>query len=140
MGAGGGDDFMAQLMASMSGTGGAPGGGLPGMDGAGMGGGFPGMPTSPIPITPKTTLDKLFPLLHLFAMLALATFAVGIWEPSLRTGAGLVQGLSGSGGVNWSGWGELGGHGSVGGVSSAMRGGGLAEVVSVPSSLHPESH
>ena len=128
-GAGGGD-FMAQLMASIN-----SGGGAPGMEGMATGG-FPGIPTSPIPLTPKTKLDKLFPILHLVAMLLLASFAVGVWEPAIRNGNGVMEGMRSGGGVHWSGWGELGGHGSLGGVRSALRGNGLAQVVRPLPSIH----
>ncbi|GAA6025452.1 hypothetical protein JCM11491_000364 [Sporobolomyces phaffii] len=111
-----GGDLFAQMMAQMAGPGGAPGQGgqnpFAAMAGAGGGaGGAAGSnpfaqqpPVSPFPPQPKTFLDKVFPLVHLVAMVGLAVYAVVWWEPSRRFG---LYGASETQGIDWSAWGAL---------------------------------
>ncbi|GAA5827209.1 hypothetical protein JCM5353_007978 [Sporobolomyces roseus] len=113
-GADGGDMF-SQMLAQMQ-AGGGPGGGqnpFAAMGGMGGGLGQPGAnnpfagqqpPVSPFPPQPKTFLDKIFPLIHLVAMVGLAVYAVVWWEPSRRFG---LYGASETSGIDWSAWGAL---------------------------------
>ncbi|GAA5938878.1 uncharacterized protein JCM15063_004896 [Sporobolomyces koalae] len=113
-GAPGGEDMIAQMLAQMTaGPGGAAAGGQPGQNPfAGMGGGNGvGNPfaaqagQSPVaPPQPKTFLDKVFPLVHLVAMVSLAVYAVVWWEPSKRFG---LYGSSETRGIDWAAWGAL---------------------------------
>jgi hypothetical protein len=45
---------------------------------------FPSFPGLPTPTPGKSWVDKIFPLVHVFAMVALAAFVAVWWEPSLR--------------------------------------------------------
>ncbi|GAA5952131.1 hypothetical protein JCM3765_005205 [Sporobolomyces pararoseus] len=58
----------------------------------------------PPPPQPKTFLDKVFPLIHLLAMVGLAIYSVIWWEPSKRFG---LYGSSEFAGIDWSAWGAL---------------------------------
>lgn len=122
----GGDPF-AQLLARFGAPGGGPGAGSNPFGGVGPGG-LPTAPLSPIPPTPKTLLDKLFPWLHLFAMVGLAVYAVGWVEPKSR--GGVWDSVVGTGGrVNWGGWSALGESKKI--VSGlGLEGGTVAQVVS----------
>lgn len=138
-----GDDMFAQMLAQMTGgaAGGAPGaagglggmfggmGGPPGATGAGMSP-FGAPPTSPFPPKPKTFLDRIFPLIHLVSMVALAVYAVGWMEPTRKFGTYGWMGLGGN--VDWRSWGALASRKPVealGAVGKAA-GVGLSEVVS----------
>ncbi|GAA6003854.1 hypothetical protein JCM10207_006437 [Rhodosporidiobolus poonsookiae] len=108
-GAAGGQDMFAQMMAQMAqasgGDGaGAPGGGGPGGLGA-QGNPFMQPPVSPFPAQPKTLLDRVFPLVHLLAMVGLAVYAIVFLEPAKRVSA---YGWTGTEhGIDWSAWGAL---------------------------------
>lgn len=126
-----GGDMFTQMMASMN-SAGAGGGGAAGM--SMPGGGFATMPLGggSTTIRPKTTLDRLFPLVHFIAMISLALYTIFILEPQTKSQ------LFDSNGVNWSSWAELSGSSSGGpvrNVVSRMMGTGLAEVVSSHSLL-----
>ncbi|GAA5897191.1 uncharacterized protein JCM6883_006611 [Sporobolomyces salmoneus] len=116
-----GGDLFSQMMAQMAaggGPNGAAGGQNPFAGLAGLAGGADGSnpfanstagggqpPVSPFaPPPPKTFLDKLFPLLHLLAMVGLAVYAVVWWEPSKRFG---LYGASETQGIDWAAWGAL---------------------------------
>ncbi|BGP42180.1 hypothetical protein JCM10450v2_006270 [Rhodotorula kratochvilovae] len=100
-----GDDMFSQMMAQMM-QGGAPGAG------AGLGGGggappnpFMQPPASPFPPAPKTFLDRVFPLVHILAMVGLAVYVVAVYEPAKRLA---LYGWTGeNGGVDWYAWGSL---------------------------------
>ncbi|GAA5834022.1 hypothetical protein JCM3766R1_002496 [Sporobolomyces carnicolor] len=114
-------DLFSQMMAQMA-QGGQPGAGLGGGEnpfaafagGGGLGAapgsnpfaqaGGPQAPVSPFPPQPKTLLDKVFPLIHLVAMVGLAVYAVVWWEPSKRFG---LYGASETQGIDWAAWGAL---------------------------------
>lgn len=123
---GAGGDMFSQMMASMA----AGGGGAPGAEGLGLPtGGFPGMmPTTTLPPTPKTLIDRVFPLVHLLSMIGLAIYAIFWLEPARKFG---LYGWMGVGGqVDWNSWAELSGKRNAGSVLAKMVGSGLAEVVS----------
>ncbi|GAA5885748.1 hypothetical protein JCM16303_006049 [Sporobolomyces ruberrimus] len=118
-GPGQGGDLFSQMMAQMAAGGGpgGPGGAAGGenpfaamMGGGGSnpfapqqgGAGVP--PVSPFPPQPKTFLDKIFPLVHLVAMVGLAVYAVVWWEPSRRLG---LYGAYETQGIDWAAWGAL---------------------------------
>jgi hypothetical protein len=140
----GGDLFsqmMAQMAAGQGGPGGAEGASNPfAAFGGGAGGGgavgsnpFAGgagqqAPTSPFPPQPKTFLDKIFPLIHLVAMVGLAVYAVVWWEPSRRFG---LYGSSETQGIDWHAWGALASRRPKdAGVVGQVVGMQLAEIVS----------
>jgi len=140
-GADGGDMF-SQMLAQMQ-AGGGPGGGqnpFAGMGGMGGGGGvgqpasnpFAGgqqPPVSPFPPQPKTFLDKIFPLIHLVAMVGLAIYAVVWWEPSRRFG---LYGANETQGIDWSAWGALASkRPKDAGIAGQIVGMQLAEIVSL---------
>jgi len=138
-GADGGDMF-SQMLAQMQ-AGGGPGGGqnpFAAMGGMGGGLGQPGAnnpfagqqpPVSPFPPQPKTFLDKIFPLIHLVAMVGLAVYAVVWWEPSRRFG---LYGASETSGIDWSAWGALASkRPKDAGIVGQMVGMQLAEIVSL---------
>lgn len=86
-------------------------------------------PVSPFPVQPKSLLDKLFPVVHLLSMVALAVYAIGWLEPARKFG---LYGWMGVGGkIDWSAWGALSRR-RPGALDSAATelGVGLAEVVS----------
>lgn len=135
--------MMAQMMGggAPGAAGGAPGadGGLGGMfgmmGGAGTGGAgagaspFGGPPVSPFPPTPKTFLDRVFPLIHLLSMVGLVVYAVGWLEPATKHGKYGWMGVGSS--IDWSAWGALASNKplNVGGVGKLVVH-SLAEVVS----------
>lgn len=129
--AAGGGDFMSQMMAQMASAGGA-GGAMPGMGGAdGIASPFTA-PVSPFPPTPKTFIDRIFPLIHLLAMVGLAVYTIGWMEPSRRIG--MLGSASATTGVNWSAWASLGHTRPATGLKGMMAnvaGLGLAEIVSM---------
>ena len=99
------------------------------------------------PPRPKSWVDRVLPLVHLFTMLGLAIFAVFVYEPAKRqdiltlSGADAVDdGLGLRGSISWRGWARLAGErGRVGpsaqgvpikdSVVGLLSGGGLAVVV-----------
>lgn len=84
-------------------------------------------PVSPFPVQPKSLLDKLFPVVHLLSMVALAVYAIGWLEPARKFG---LYGWMGVGGkIDWSAWGALSRR-RPGALDSAATelGVGLAEV------------
>ncbi|KAI5478591.1 hypothetical protein MNV49_004850, partial [Pseudohyphozyma bogoriensis] len=95
-GGAGGDPFAAMMQQMMGGAGGGMGRGAGG-PGAG-GGGLPQPPVHPFPPTPKSTLEKLFPLVHLVSMVGLVLYFVAVFEPEKR-------GLGG--GLDWRRWSGL---------------------------------
>ncbi|GJN92483.1 hypothetical protein Rhopal_005513-T1 [Rhodotorula paludigena] len=108
-GGGGADDMFAQMMQQMmAGAGGAgagAGAGAAGAGGAPPGNPFMQPPTSPFPPAPKTFLDRVFPLVHLVAMVGLAVYAVFVYEPAKRMTA---YGWNGSDiGIDWKAWSVL---------------------------------
>ena len=115
-----GNDMFSQLLAQMSNNPSSP------LDPSAN-------PLAPPPakIVPKTTLDKIFPLLHFLSMIALGVWAVWFAEPSGRVGLLEVKGA----GVSWAGWAALGRRspvlGRVEGVVKSAFGAseGLANVV-----------
>lgn len=140
-----GGDFMAQMMQQMmaGGAGGAPGvGGMPGMPGMPGGPGSEASPfaapVSPFPPTPKTFLDRIFPLIHFLAMVGLALYAVCSLEPSRRVGMfGWSESFGGTG-VDWKAWGALADvkpSSATSHIVDQVVGVGLAEIVSISSSL-----
>lgn len=131
----GGPDMLAQMMQQMMAPGppGSPDAGL------GIGGMFsslpspgPGLtpPTPPTVAPPKTLLDRLFPLVHLLSMVALAVYAVGWLEPARKFGMYGWMGLGAK--VDWAAWGALTRRPPANDVLDAvgqMSGVGIAEVV-----------
>jgi len=102
----GGDDMFAQMMAQMGAMGGGPGGegaspfgpgGLGAMGGPGAG--------QAVAKRPKTVMDRVFPLVHLVSMVALAWYTITQFEPSSRAHS---FGWMGKGeGIDWVGWARL---------------------------------
>lgn len=150
-GPGQGGDLFSQMMAQMAAGGGPGGPGGPGgaaggenpfaamMGGGGSnpfapqqgGAGVP--PVSPFPPQPKTFLDKIFPLVHLVAMVGLAVYAVVWWEPSRRLG---LYGAYETQGIDWAAWGALASRRPKdAGIVGQVIGKQLAEIVSGSSSL-----
>ncbi|GAA5968143.1 hypothetical protein JCM21900_001091 [Sporobolomyces salmonicolor] len=143
-GGGGGDDMFSQMLAQMtaqaSGGGGAAAAAAPGGGGASLFGGaglgaaagganpFLQPPVSPFPPAPKSFLDRIFPLVHLVAMVGLAAYAVVWLEPNRRLG--LYRWGGGQGGIEWAAWGALAARKprELGSVGEAVVGGSLAEV------------
>lgn len=127
----GGPDMFAQMMQQMmAGQGQGPPNASGPMPMFGTTGGPPA-PNSPFPPSPpKTLLDRVFPLVHLLAMVALAAYAVVHLEPARKFGLYGWMGVGGS--VDWSAWSALArrrpGHGVLDAVGQ-MSGVGLAEVV-----------
>lgn len=101
------------------------------MGGSGAGGGNPFAPQqqTPQPIEPKTFLDKVFPLIHLVSMVALAVYAVVWIEPSRRFG---LYGSNEVKGIDWNAWGSLASRRprDVGAVGQAIGASQLGQVVS----------
>lgn len=125
MGGGAGGDMFAQMMASMNGsgtTGAAAGISTPG-------GGFATMPLGNFPPTPKTTIDRLFPLVHFFSMVGLAIYAIFWLEPARKFGLYGWMGIGET--VDWRNWAELSGKAPARDMVTKMVGSGLAEVVSL---------
>jgi hypothetical protein len=60
-------------------------------------------PPTVLPPPPKTWVDRLLPLVHLVSMIALAFYAVSIWEPTTRLGDPTARGF-----IDWGGWAALG--------------------------------
>ncbi|GAA5969434.1 hypothetical protein JCM11641_008116 [Rhodosporidiobolus odoratus] len=100
-----GQDMFSQMMAQMAAAQGDAGAGGPGGV-AGAGGGNPFQsPLSPFPPQPKTVLDRVFPLIHILAMVGLALYAVFILEPARRIAS---YGWTGTEqGIDWAAWGAL---------------------------------
>ncbi|GAA5918229.1 hypothetical protein JCM6882_003019 [Rhodosporidiobolus microsporus] len=102
-GAGGEDPFM-QMMQAMA----QQGGGAPGTAGAPSAAGGQPManPFLQPPPPPKTFLDRVFPLVHILAMVGLAAYAVVFLEPARRVAE---YGWTGThdDGIDWSAWGAL---------------------------------
>ena len=135
----GGPDMLQQMMQQMMAPGppGSPDSGL------GIGGMFPSLSqgnpaafgqTPPASTTttppPKTLLDRLFPLVHLLSMIALAIYAVGWLEPARKFGLYGWMGVGGS--VDWAAWGALSRRRPATDVLDTvgqLSGVGLAEVV-----------
>ncbi|SCV71646.1 BQ2448_3234 [Microbotryum intermedium] len=149
-GAPGADPF-AQMMAQMMG-GAAPGmGGDPNATGpspfgpgganmfanlmnaqsGGAGGGAPGQPgVSAFPPTPKTWLDRVFPLIHLVSMIALSVYAIVYVEPAKKFGQYGWMGIGSK--IDWAGWARLGAtkpvQGRIAGQVDQLAGVGLSVV------------
>ncbi|GAA6046956.1 hypothetical protein JCM3770_003449 [Rhodotorula araucariae] len=103
-GAAPGDDMFSQMMAQMM-QGGGPGAGAAGGMGGAPSNPFMQPPTSPFPPAPKTFLDRVFPLVHILAMVGLAAYVVAVYEPAKRLA---LYGWTGeNGGVDWYAWGSL---------------------------------
>lgn len=97
--------MMQQMMAGAGGAGAGAGAGAAGAGGAPPGNPFMQPPTSPFPPAPKTFLDRVFPLVHLVAMVGLAVYAVFVYEPAKRVTA---YGWNGSDiGIDWKAWSVL---------------------------------
>lgn len=123
--AGAGGDIFSQMMASMN---------------AGAGGGLGGtesMTTGFIPLgsttpTPKSTIDRLFPLVHFLSMIGIAIYSIFFLEPSRKFGLyGWMEGINQS--VNWNDWAALSGKNPARNVVTKIVGTGLADVVSCSS-------
>lgn len=79
----------------------------------------------PQTIEPKTTLDRIFPVIHFLSMILLGIYAVFFVEPSRRLGV-----LGGAGGVDWNAWAGLSVRNPVVGLGLGEKGvGELAHVV-----------
>lgn len=94
---------------------------MSGFPGLGAMGGMPGMPGMgmPAPSAGKKWVERVFPVVHLLAMLALMAFAVVWWEPSLRSTRAFGQVDAGWG----SRWGRLAGRkGTIGDLKSGLLG------------------
>lgn len=88
-----------------------------------------GPPMSPFPPAPKTFLDRIFPAIHLLAMVGLAAYVVVVYEPAKRLAE---YGWTGAqDGIDWASWGALISRQprEVGVVADAIGLHGLAEVV-----------
>ncbi|BGP18544.1 hypothetical protein JCM10213_002942 [Rhodosporidiobolus nylandii] len=103
-GGAGGQDMFAQMMQQMVAAQGGAGAGA----GGDMGGAPPANPfmmQPPAPPQPKTRLERVFPLVHILAMVGLAVYAVVFLEPARRVAA---YGWTGTEqGIDWSAWGAL---------------------------------
>ncbi|GAA5859022.1 hypothetical protein JCM8547_003971 [Rhodosporidiobolus lusitaniae] len=110
-----GGDMLSQMMAQMAaaqggaggadGKGTAPGAGGLGAFGPGGAGGAGGNPFMAPPPPPRTFLDRVFPLVHILAMVGLAVYAVAILEPARRVAE---YGWTGTeSGIDWNAWGAL---------------------------------
>ncbi|GAA5989490.1 hypothetical protein JCM5350_005936 [Sporobolomyces pararoseus] len=137
-GEGGGGDLFSQMMAQMAAGGPQGGAGQnPFAAFGGGGGGVGGTASNPFaqqsaqtpvasPPQPKTFLDKVFPLIHLLAMVGLAVYSVVWWEPSKRFG---LYGQSELQGIDWSAWGALAStRPKNSGIVGQLVGGQLAEI------------
>ncbi|GAA5823801.1 hypothetical protein JCM11251_003298 [Rhodosporidiobolus azoricus] len=104
-----GGDMFSQMMAQMAqqaGGAGGEGAANPFAANAGGAGGAPmANPFLQPPPPPRTFLDRVFPLIHLLAMVGLAVYAVVFLEPARRI---TEYGWTGTdSGIDWSAWGAL---------------------------------
>ncbi|GAA6038406.1 hypothetical protein JCM8097_007633 [Rhodosporidiobolus ruineniae] len=103
-----GGDLFAQMMQQMAAGAGGEGG--PGAAAGGGAGGLgaganPFMMQPPAPPAPKTLLERVFPLVHILAMVGLAVYAVVFLEPARRVAE---YGWTGTeDGIDWKAWGAL---------------------------------
>lgn len=120
-----GMDMFQQMMASMAG-GGQQQQQQQAMAGS-ANGGLPQPPVSPFPPVKKTALDKLFPIIHLVAMVGVALWSIFVLEPEQHPG---VFGLTWFDHVDWNAWASLGTRSPS--VATNASGQGIAAVVSLP--------
>lgn len=123
--------FSQMLSQMMAGAGGpqAGAGGAGAGPAAGANPFMQGPPMSPFPPAPKTFLDRIFPAIHLLAMVGLAVYVVAVYEPAKRLAE---YGWTGAqDGIDWASWGALISRKprEAGVVADAIGLNGLAEVV-----------
>ncbi|KAK4052452.1 hypothetical protein OIV83_002254 [Microbotryomycetes sp. JL201] len=142
--AGGADDMFAQMLAQLTGQAGQQQNPFTGTNGQAPPNPFAAMmlnnkdgapqrPVSPFPPQPKTLLDRIFPLIHFIAMVALAWYSVAYAEPANKIG--IMGWTDRVGQVDWRSWGALASQrpardvaGKVAGKSAEALGVGLAQV------------
>ncbi|BGP34080.1 hypothetical protein JCM10296v2_005895 [Rhodotorula toruloides] len=130
-GGAGGDDMFSQMLSQMMAGAGGPQAGAGGAGAGPAAGANPfmqGPPMSPFPPAPKTFLDRIFPAIHLLAMVGLATYVVVVYEPAKRLAE---YGWTGArDGIDWASWGALISRKprEAGVVADAIGLNGLAEV------------
>ncbi|SCZ89022.1 BZ3500_MvSof-1268-A1-R1_Chr1-1g00899 [Microbotryum saponariae] len=95
------------------------------------GGGIPAQPgVAAFPPTPKTWLDRVFPLIHLVSMIALSVYAIVYVEPAKKFGQYGWMGIGSK--IDWAAWARLGAtkpvQGRIAGQVDQLAGVGLSVV------------